>query len=126
MPASLTPRPAETLQIIFAVWLSGPGVGQVCDLPFDSTASGFFLHGLVAVHLKRHGWYRVDPRGDKPGVSSGFTPPVECLPYTPKLKGEMDIAERFSDAMACVVAALRLWPAAADVRANLPDYLPGA
>ncbi len=91
-------------------------------LAFDSTASGFFLHGLVAVHLKRYGWYRVDPRGDKPGISSGFTPPVEHLPYTPKLKGEMDLPERFPDAMACVVSTLRQWPTAEEVRANLPDY----
>lgn len=95
-------------------------------LAFDGPASSFFLHGLVAVYLKRHGWYRVDPRGDKPGVSSGFAPPVERLPYTPKLAGEMDIPGRFPDAMACVVATLRQWPTAADVRANLPDYAPEA
>ena len=93
-------------------------------LAFDSTASSFFLHGLVAVHLKRHGWYRVDPRGDKPGISSDFTPPVECLPYTPKLTGEMDVPGRFPDAMACVVSTLRQWPTAADVRAHLPDCEP--
>ena len=95
-------------------------------LAFDSTGSSFFLHGLVAIYLKRHGWYRVDPRGDKPGVSSGFTPPVEQLPYTPKLNGEMNIPGRFPDAMACVVATLRQSPTTADVRANLPDYAPGA
>lgn len=95
-------------------------------LAFDDTASSFFLHGLVAVHLKRHGWYRVDPRGDKPGVSSAFTPPLECLPYAPKLPGEMDVPGRFPDALACVVSTLRQWPTAAEVRANLPDYAPEA
>lgn len=93
-------------------------------LAFDDTVTSFFLHGLVAVHLKRHGWYRVDPRGDKPGVFSDFTPPVECLPYTPKLAGEMDVPDLFPDAMACVVSTLRHWPTAAEVRANLPDYAP--
>src|SRR5690349_18251520 len=34
----------------------------------DGAGTRFFLHGLVAIHLKRHGWYRVDPRGNKPGV----------------------------------------------------------
>jgi transglutaminase-like putative cysteine protease len=92
----------------------------------DDTASHFFLHGLVGVYLKRHGWYRVDPRGDKPGISSDFAPPVERLPFTPKLPGEMDIPGRFPDAMACVVATLRQWPTAAEVRANLPDYAPDA
>jgi transglutaminase-like putative cysteine protease len=93
-------------------------------LAFDDTASSFFLHGLVAIHLKRHGWYRVDPRGNKPGVFAGFTPPVEQLPFTPKLPGEMNIPGLFPDAMGCVVTTLRRWPTAEDVRANLPDYAP--
>lgn len=92
----------------------------------DPTGSAFFLHGLVAVHLKRHGWYRVDPRGNKPGLSADFCPPVERLPFTPTLKGERDIPGRFPDALACVVATLRQWPTAAEVRANLPDYAPAA
>jgi transglutaminase-like putative cysteine protease len=95
-------------------------------LAFDSTASSFFLHGLVAVHLKRHGWYRVDPRGNKPGVHSDFTPPTERLPYTPTLKGERDVPGRFADAIACVVSTLRQWPTATEVRANLPDFNPEA
>ena len=94
-------------------------------LAFDGAGAGFFLHGLVAVHLERHGWYRVDPRGNKPGVSSDFTPPVERLPYMPKLPGERDIPGRFPDAMACVVSTLRRWRTATEVRANLPDYAPG-
>ena len=95
-------------------------------LAYDDTASSFFLHGLVAVHLRRHGWYRVDPRGGKPGSGSDFTPPVERLPYMPKLPGEEDIPRRFADAIACVVTTLRQWPTAAEVRANLPDYAPQA
>ncbi len=93
-------------------------------LASDGTATSFFLHGLVAVHLRRHGWYRVDPRGDKPGVVSGFAPPIEHLPYAPGLPGEMDVPGRFPDAMACVVSVLRSQPTAAAVRANLPDLPP--
>ena len=92
-------------------------------LAFDD-GSAFFLHGLVSIHLQRHGWYRVDPRGDKPGISSDFTPPVERLPYTPKRKGELDIPERFPDPLACVVSTLQRWPTADEVRAHLPDYAP--
>lgn len=95
-------------------------------LASDDAGSSFFLHGLVAIHLRRHGWYRVDPRGEKPGVTAGFSPPVERLPFEPKLPGEQDIPERFSDALACVVSALRQWPTAEEVRANLPDYVPEA
>jgi transglutaminase-like putative cysteine protease len=93
-------------------------------LAFDDSASSFFLHGLVAIHLSRHGWYRVDPRGNKPGVFSDFTPPVEKLPYTPRLPGEADLPDRYPDALACVVSTLNHWPTAQEVRAHLPDYLP--
>ena len=93
-------------------------------LALDSTGSAFFLHGLVSVYLQRHGWYRIDPRGDKPGVVSDFSPPVERLPFKPKLDGEVDLVERFPDAMACVVSSLHQWPTAEEVRANLPDYAP--
>lgn len=91
-------------------------------LAADPSGSSFFLHGLVAIHLQRHGWYRVDPRGDKVGIHSDFTPPVEVLPCIPALPGERDIPGRFADALACVVGSLRTWPTAAAVRANLPDF----
>jgi len=92
-------------------------------LAADDAGSAFFLHGLVAVYLQRYGWYRVDPRGNKPGVTSDFCPPVEKLPYTPTLPGESDVPGRFPDALACVVSTLHQWPTADEVRANLPDYL---
>jgi transglutaminase-like putative cysteine protease len=87
----------------------------------DQTGATFFLHGLVAIHLRRHGWYRVDPRGNKPGVAAEFCSPMERLAYVPSLPGERDIPERFSDALACVVDTLRRWPTADAVRAHLPD-----
>ncbi len=93
-------------------------------LAFDATASSFFLHGLVAVHLRRHGWYRIDPRGGEPGIGAEFSPPVERLPYRATRPGEADLPERFADALACVVTTLRHYPTAAAVRANLPDYAP--
>ncbi len=93
-------------------------------LAFDDSATSFFLHGLVSIHLARHGWYRIDPRGNKPGVFSDFTPPVEKLPYTPRLPGEADLPDRYPDALACIVSTLHHWPTAQEVRANLPDYAP--
>jgi transglutaminase-like putative cysteine protease len=90
-------------------------------LTLDVHGSEFFLHGLVAIHLRRHGWYRVDPRGDKPGVSSDFRPPVEYLPFTPKRDGERDLPERHADALGCVISTLTHWSTAEEVRAHLPD-----
>ena len=95
-------------------------------LSLDSAASTFCLHGLVAVHLQRHGWYRVDPRGDKPGITTDFCPPVERLAFTSRLPGEMDVAGRFSDALPCVVSALKGSRTSDEVSMNLPDYAPAA
>ncbi len=90
----------------------------------DSARSAFCLHGLVAVHLQQHGWYRIDPRGNKGDITTDFCPPVERLAYTPRLPGEMDVAGRFSDALPGVVSALQKWPTAELVSKNLPDYEP--
>lgn len=93
-------------------------------LVLDGSAGTLCLHGLVSVFLRRHGWYRVDPRGDKPGVLTGFRPPVEQLAFTTRLAGEMDLPGRFSDALPQVVSALRRWPTASEVARNLPDVEP--
>jgi transglutaminase-like putative cysteine protease len=92
-------------------------------LLLDDTAKTYCLHGLVAVFLKRHGWYRIDPRGDKPSIQTGFCPPVEKLAFSPARPGEMDIPGRFADALPCVVSALQKLPTADEVARNLPDYV---
>jgi hypothetical protein len=95
-------------------------------LSLDSAGSAFCLHGLVAVHLQRYGWYRVDPRGDRADITTDFCPPVERLAFTPRLPGEMDVAGRFSDALPCVTSILQRWQTADEVSMNLPDYAPHA
>lgn len=91
-------------------------------LALDDTATRHVLHGLVAVHLRRHGWYRVDPRGDKPGVETAFCPPVERLAFHPVRPGEMDIPGRFADPLPEVLHVLRQWHTADEVLSHLPDY----
>jgi len=44
-------------------------------LSIDGQGSPYSLHGLNAVHLKDFGWYRIDARGNKPGVDAQFCPP---------------------------------------------------
>lgn len=45
--------------------------------------SGYALHGLNAVYLSAEtGWFRVDPRGNKEGISSAFNIADEKLAYT--------------------------------------------
>ena len=95
-------------------------------LSLDSAGTAFCLHGMVAVHLQRHGWYRIDPRGNRGDIATDFCPPVERLAFTPRLPGEMDVPGRFSDALQCVVSTLLRWPTADEVAMNLPDYAPAA
>jgi transglutaminase-like putative cysteine protease len=90
-------------------------------LALDGQPGAFCLHGLVSVYLRRHGWYRVDPRGERPGIATSFSPPIERLAFTPALPGERDVDGRFADALPSVTAVLRKWPTAAQVAANLPD-----
>ena len=44
-------------------------------------APTFCLHGLNAVYLEPFGWYRIDARGNKPGVTAEFCPPIEKLAF---------------------------------------------
>jgi len=93
-------------------------------LALDSARSAFCLHGLVAVHLKRHGWYRVEPRGNRGDITTDFCPPVERLAFAPRWPGELDIVERFTDALPIVVSTLQRYRSAEEVALNLPDYMP--
>ena len=60
-------------------------------LSIDGQGPPFCLHGLNAVHLPEHGWYRIDARGNKPGVDAQFTPPVERLAFAIEIPGEADL-----------------------------------
>ena len=53
----------------------------------------FCLHGLNAIYLKSYGWYRIDARGNKQGVSAEFRPPVEKLAFPIVTQGEADLPE---------------------------------
>jgi transglutaminase-like putative cysteine protease len=91
-------------------------------LLLEGSAQAYCLHGLVAVFLKRHGWYRMDPRGDKPGIQTDFCPPRELLAFAPARPGEMDVPGRFADALPEVISALQKWTTADEVAKHLPDY----
>lgn len=93
-------------------------------LAADEQGKLFCLHGLVSVHLPIFGWYRIDPRGDKNGVRTDFSPPVEHVAFRPTLPGEIDIPERFPDALPSVVSALRRYSTVRELAVNLPDWQP--
>jgi transglutaminase-like putative cysteine protease len=81
----------------------------------------YSLHGLNAVYLPEYGWYRVDARGNKPGVDAQFVPPVERLAFRPSEAGEADFTAILSDPLAIVVERLRSCATWDAVSENLPD-----
>jgi transglutaminase-like putative cysteine protease len=79
------------------------------------------LHGLNAVHLEGYGWYRIDPRGNKPGMQAEFMPPVERLAFPVVGPGEADLPEIWPEPLAVVVRALTENTTFDQVFHNLPD-----
>lgn len=69
--------------------------------------SGYALHGLNAVYLEGTGWFRLDPRGNKPGVDSQFSTDVEKLAYPIRTElGEVDYPDVFTEPLPSVIKAM--------------------
>lgn len=81
----------------------------------------FCLHGLNAVYLKDHGWYRIDARGNKEGTNADFCPPKEQLDFPIISEGETDLPEIWSEPLAVVVDVLTQYSDFLEVASNLPD-----
>jgi len=84
----------------------------------------FCLHGLNAVYLQGHGWYRIDARGNKPGVAAAFCPPREQLAFQVFGAGERDLPEIRSEPLPAVIAVLTRFATVQEVADNLPDIAP--
>jgi transglutaminase-like putative cysteine protease len=85
----------------------------------------YCLHGLNAVWLEEYGWYRIDPRGNKPGVDARFEPPREVLAFVPSEAGEGDLAGLWAEPLPVVVDALERCTRFEEVLAALPDTADG-
>ncbi len=81
----------------------------------------FSLHGLNAVWLKEHGWYRMDARGNKEGVEAQFSPPLERLAFPLSVPGECDIQGIWPEPLSLVIEVLEKFSSYDAVYANLPD-----
>jgi hypothetical protein len=92
-------------------------------LTISGDKSPFCLHGLNAVYLKDHGWYRIDARGNKEGANADFCPPKEQLAFPILSEGEADLPEIWSEPLAVVVDALTQYSDFLEVANNLPDIL---
>ena len=90
-------------------------------LSVDGNGAPNCLHGLNAIYLNRYGWYRVDARGNKPGVAAEFQPPVEKLAFAIVDVSEKDIPGIWAAPLPQVVAALNSNSTVDQVAENLPD-----
>jgi transglutaminase-like putative cysteine protease len=89
----------------------------------DSQGSRLSLHGLNAIYLRDYGWYRVDPRGNKPGVDAQFDPPVERLAFAVAGPGEANLPLVYPEPISVVVKALTDCTTYDQVFHNLPDVV---
>jgi transglutaminase-like putative cysteine protease len=91
-------------------------------LTVESDRPPYCLHGLNAVYLKPYGWYRVDARGNKSGVTAEFTPPTEQLAFAILNEMEMDITKICAEPLSSVIHALTQYSTIEQVYENLPDF----
>lgn len=90
-------------------------------LSVNDEGAPYCLHGLNAVYLEEHGWYRIDARGNKPGILAEFCPPREALAFPIREKEERDLPEIWAEPLPVVTAVLEGYGDVAQVCANLPD-----
>jgi len=90
-------------------------------LTISNDTPPFSLHGLNAVYLQETGWYRIDARGNKPGVNAYFCPPVEKLAFPIITEGEMDLPGIHAEPLLEIVKVLTESTTFQDVANNLPD-----
>jgi transglutaminase-like putative cysteine protease len=84
----------------------------------------FCLHGLNAIHLKDHGWYKIDARGNKKGVDAQFDPPHEKLAFELG-DGEMELPKIYDEPLGVVVEALQNNKTYEAMINNFPDIKEG-
>ncbi len=90
-------------------------------LTIENDTPPFSLHGLNAVYLDDIGWYKIDARGNKPGVDAQFTPPVEKLAFPIVSDGEFDFEGIWGSPLPQVVECLTAANNHMDVFKTLPD-----
>lgn len=87
---------------------------------YDSGAP-YCLHGLNAVYLNEHGWYRIDARGNKENVNAQFCPPNEALAFPIQDNCERDLPEIWPEPLSVITEVLETFDDVEQVFNNLPD-----
>jgi hypothetical protein len=92
-------------------------------LALDDSGSSFCLHGLNAVWLSDHGWYRIDPRGNRDDIKTDFDPPNEQFAFATQHSGERTYEQIFAAPLPVVVSALQRYESLPQLNSNLPDWI---
>lgn len=95
-------------------------------LSVGESGAPYCLHGLNAVFLKDYGWYRIDARGNKPGVAADFCPPREVLAFAIRTGDERDLPGIHAEPLTVVTNVLERYADVGEVYAHLPDLEPSA
>lgn len=86
--------------------------------------SGYALHGLNAVYLDHIGWFRIDPRGNKPGIDSQFSTEKEQLAYPIRPEfGEIDYPMVFAKPLPSVITAMQCSKNTQELFYTRPDVI---
>lgn len=109
---------------LLAALLRGNGIPTaLCyqRIAFGEHKTDFYLHGLNAVFMKEYGWYRLDPRGNKAGVASFCSPPLEILPFQARFDGECLFEEKWVAPNPNIISLLESCATYSDVLTRLPE-----
>jgi hypothetical protein len=88
-------------------------------LAIETEGLPYCIHGLNAVYLKKYGWYRVDARGNKLGMSGDFCPPIERLAFPILQPGEKDLPGIWPEPLPAVIKSLTTKRTVQEVHENL-------
>jgi len=90
-------------------------------LSLSDSGAPYCLHGLNSIYLDGIGWYRVDARGNKPGIDAQFLPPVEKLAFSIQSPEEIDFRQVLVRPLDDVTAVLTKYDNYQEVNEHLPD-----
>lgn len=94
-------------------------------LSVNDTGPPFCLHGFNGVFLPGFGWYRIDARGNRPGIDARFAPPEVHLAFPLQLAEEVEFENVLADPLEIVVDSLNESTSWMDALARLPDIASG-